>query len=163
MIFKINEKYYCFDLKDKPEYSRMFEHGGEYFVCNAPKEMPDKEVIKKINGGYVGETEVVDGVERIIPGTGFSWMSVPKDNLGKYEVAALAIFEFDGKKYCFGDDGKRAYTRAFKRSGEIFVCNAPEELSDERVIQIIDGSGAPRDWGYMSIPKDKLHKYELAE
>lgn len=69
------------------------------------------------------------------------------------------MLEFKGKKYDFRDNGK--YTRVLDHGHECLVCNAPDDISDEEAIMKIDGGGIRQNWGYMSIPKDKLPEYEV--
>lgn len=65
-------------------------------------------------------------------------------------------FNIATKEYNFGDE----YTRLIDAGGEYFLCNAPEDVTDERVKANINGSALP-PWSYRTVYKKDLPNYEV--
>lgn len=57
-------------------------------------------------------------------------------------------------------DTEESYTRAVEAGASYYLCNAPEDVTDEDVIKTIDGSGLP-NWHYLTMKKSDIEKYEV--
>lgn len=90
MEFEMNGVIYDFTSRSN-EFDRIVAGDpGGVFLCNAPESISDEDATRMIKGGYVGETEptgeTADGYtpSRIVPGTSWSWASIPAEKMHLY-------------------------------------------------------------------------------